>query len=81
MYTVSFAVLLAVAVTFVAVVAVAALPDVFWFPVAFTPGKLIAAVPSNTALTITMDSGYTNTDTTGYQIDKYDPKTLYIIAT
>ena len=41
----------------------------------------IAAVPSNTALTITMDSGYTNTDTTGYQIDKYDPKTLYIIAT
>ena len=41
----------------------------------------IAAVPSNTALTITMDSAYTNTDTTGYQIDKYDPKTLYIIAT
>jgi hypothetical protein len=41
---------------------------------------VIAAVPSNTELTITMDSSYTNTDTTGYTIDKYDPETLYLIT-
>ncbi len=40
----------------------------------------IAAVPSATELTITMDASYTNTDTTGYQIDKYDPNTLYLIT-
>ena len=40
----------------------------------------IAAVPAATELTITMDSAYTNTDTTGYQIDKYDPNTLYLIT-
>ena len=40
----------------------------------------IAAVPSNTELTITMDSSYTNTDTAGYTIDKYDPETLYLIT-
>ena len=28
-------------------VAVAALPEVSWFPVAFTPGRLILAVPLN----------------------------------
>ena len=28
-------------------VAVAALPDVFWLPAWFTPGKFIFAVPSN----------------------------------
>ena len=31
----------------VAVVAVSALPVVFWLPVAFTPGKLMFAEPSN----------------------------------
>jgi len=40
----------------------------------------IAAVPTATELTITMDASYTNTDTTGYQIDKYDPDTLYLIS-
>ena len=40
----------------------------------------IAAVPTATELTITMDASYTNTDTTGYQIDKYDPNTLYLIT-
>lgn len=40
----------------------------------------IAAVPAATELTITMDAAYTNTDTTGYQIDKYDPNTLYLIT-
>ncbi len=40
----------------------------------------IAAVPAVTELTITMDAAYTNTDTTGYQIDKYDPDTLYLIS-
>jgi len=40
----------------------------------------IAAVPSATELTITMDASYSSTDTTGYQIDKYDPKTLYLIT-
>jgi len=40
----------------------------------------IAAVPAATELTITMDASYTNTDTTGYQIDKYDPNTLYLIT-
>ena len=30
----------------VAVVAVAAFPDVFWVPAAFTPGRFILAVPS-----------------------------------
>ncbi len=40
----------------------------------------IAAVPAATELTITMDAAYTSTDTTGYQIDKYDPSTLYLIT-
>ena len=34
-------------VTFVAVVAVVAVPDVSWFPAVFTPARLIFAVPSN----------------------------------
>ena len=40
----------------------------------------IAAVPAVTELTITMDASYTSTDTTGYQIDKYDASTLYLIT-
>lgn len=40
----------------------------------------IAAVPSATELTITMDASYTSTDTSNYTIDKYDPKTLYLIT-
>ncbi len=40
----------------------------------------IAAVPAATELTITMDASYTSTDTSGYQIDKYDPSTLYLIT-
>tara|TARA_R110000824_G_scaffold66938_1_gene173483 strand:+ start:398 stop:787 length:390 start_codon:yes stop_codon:yes gene_type:complete len=40
----------------------------------------IAAVPTATELTITMDASYTNTDTSGYQIDKYDASTLYLIT-
>ena len=40
----------------------------------------IAAVPAATELTITMDAAYTSTDTTVYQIDKYDPNTLYLIT-
>ena len=44
-YTVSLALLFAVTVTLVASVAVAALPDVFWFPASLTPGKLMFADP------------------------------------
>ena len=33
--------------TLLASVAVAAVPDVSWFPAVLTPGKLISAVPSN----------------------------------
>ena len=40
----------------------------------------IAAVPAVTELTITMDASYSSTDTTGYQIDKYDASTLYLIT-
>ena len=40
----------------------------------------IAAVPAATELTITMDASYSSTDTSGYQIDKYDPSTLYLIT-
>ena len=40
----------------------------------------IAVVNSATSLTITMDVGYTNTDTSGYTIDKYYDTTLYFIT-
>ena len=40
----------------------------------------IASVDSATQLTITMDAGYTNTDTSGYQVDKYYDTTLYFIT-
>ena len=41
---------------------------------------IIASVQSATELTVTMDSAYTNTDTSGYTIDKYYPETLYLIS-
>tara|TARA_R100000278_G_scaffold71792_1_gene56469 strand:- start:20 stop:421 length:402 start_codon:yes stop_codon:yes gene_type:complete len=47
MYTVSFAVLFAVIVEFVATVATAAVPDVSWLPAEFTPGRSMLPVPSN----------------------------------
>ena len=37
-------------------------------------------VPGNTERMNTPYGAYTNTDTTGYQIDKYDPNTLYLIT-
>ena len=40
----------------------------------------IAVVNSATSLTITMDAGYTNTDTSGYTVDKYYDTTLYFIT-
>ena len=43
----SFVFSLSLIVTLVATVAVAAFPDVFWFPAVLTPGKFILADPSN----------------------------------
>ena len=40
----------------------------------------IAVVNSATSLTITMDVGYTNTDNSGYIVDKYYDTTLYFIT-
>ena len=40
----------------------------------------IAVVNSATSLTITMDVGYTNTDNSGYTVDKYYDTTLYFIT-
>ena len=40
----------------------------------------VASVQGATGLTITMDAGYTNTDTSGYQVDKYYDQTLYFIT-
>ena len=39
----------------------------------------VTAVPLATSLTVSI-AAYTSTATTGFQIDKYDPETLYLIT-
>lgn len=40
----------------------------------------VTAVPNATTVTIAFTPAYTSAASTGYQIDRYDPNTLYIIT-
>ena len=40
----------------------------------------IDSVPDAVSIVVAFSPAYTSTSTTGYQIDLYDPKTLYIIT-
>ena len=40
----------------------------------------VDSIPLGTSIIIAFSPAYTSTSTTGYQIDLYDPKTLYIIT-
>ena len=40
----------------------------------------VSAVPSGTTVTVSFPTAYNSTATSGYQVDIYDPNTLYILT-